>query len=236
MDEHVKSHELLDQLFGEVEEGWRERRDRILVYRIAEKYPELREELYEFFEALIVGDSAETSSLIAEAENQVSQWVQSFGVDLALSAAKKEQRGTTSGSRTPANQAHHADDKNTEGHAASALGDNWIAFLRQRLKRPLPEIANALPNVTVEYLTLVSRHPKIVPRTVCSELAALVERQWRVPAKESLEYLKDQSSVVRAASRARPFDRDPTTFKELLDRAALTQAARDYWVRQAAVD
>ena len=237
MEEQIKL-QLMNELFSEIEEGWRDHRDRTLVYRLAEKHPELREELYEFFEDLILGDSADVVPAIAEAEDRVAQWIRSSGVDVAIAAAKQERHRTTT---EPSRVSFDGGVRGVEETANAAQkkpasADTWIAFLRQRVHQPLPDIAKALPHVTVEYLVLVSRHPKVVPSKVCSALAASVERQWRISAEESLRYLTDQSSVVRAASRPRPFDAEPATFNDLLDRSALSPEAKNFWVHYADVE
>lgn len=229
--------ELMNRLFSEIEQGWRDQGDRLLVYRLAEKHPELRSELYEFFEDLVLGDGNDISSEVAAAEDRVTRWIQTSGLDIATAAAKRERlqptttkptrRSDVSGITEPA--AH-------QQQKAMGIEETWLAFLRQRIRQPLPEIANALPNVNVEYLVLISRHPDKVPLGVCRMLATSVEKQWRVPADESLRCLSTHHVVVRAASRSRPFSAEPATFQDLLDRAALTQEQKNFWMQCVEVE
>lgn len=69
--------ELMNRLYGEIERAWRERKDRAVVYHLAQEYPAVRDELYEFFEDLVLGDGDEVSSDIADAEERVARWIQS---------------------------------------------------------------------------------------------------------------------------------------------------------------
>jgi hypothetical protein len=231
--------ELMNRLFGEIEHAWRDRRDRMVVYRLAKEHPELRDELYEFFEDLVLGDGDEVSSDTAEAEERVARWIHSSGLDIAAAAARRERVNTpaTTTSRrgdasAPLQQATHHQPHTT------AMASTWVSFLRQRIHCALPDVAKALPNVTVEYLVLVSRHPDKVPRAVCNKLATFVETRWRVPADESLKYLSttNQNLVVRAASRSSPFAQEPADFEELLNRAALSQEQKDFWLQYADSD
>lgn len=84
--------QLMNKLFAQLEQGWRQRRDRSLVSRLAETHPELRDELYEFFEDLVVGDMGRVSNETADVEESVSKWIRSSGVDLAIASAKREAR------------------------------------------------------------------------------------------------------------------------------------------------
>jgi|SRR6185369_13192788 len=103
-------------------------------------------------------------------------------------------------------------------------------LLKNRLNRRLPELAAALPNVTPEFIVLVSRHPNLLPVQARVTLAASVEEHLQVSATESMRYLEDQSAITRAASRAGPFVPEPTSFTELLDRAALSPEQRAFWL------
>jgi hypothetical protein len=104
-------------------------------------------------------------------------------------------------------------------------------FLRQRTKQAVPTIAKRLTNVSTEYLILVSRHPSIVPTPVKKTLAKDIEHIWGIPCNDTFQYLIVERNSVRAASRSRPFEREPETFEELLDRSALTKEQRLFWLR-----
>lgn len=238
MESQAKA-QLMDQLFSEIEQGWRRGRDRTLVYRLAEKHPDLRGELYEFFEDLVLSDLGDVASETREAEESVARWIQSSGVDLAIAAAKNERPRTTTRQVNPVipRDLIESDSGQTtpiELERTQRSDDTWVSLLRRRIKRSLPDLARALPNVNVEYLVLVSRHPDIVPIAVCKALATFVEDRWRVPADESLQCLSSGRIAVRAASRSRPFGKEPSTFDELLTRSAMTSEQKTFWLTCAA--
>src|SRR6267378_6525761 len=90
------SSELLGHLFAEVERAWRDRGDRALVYRLSREHPDLRDELYEFFEDLVLGPRPVADRRILEAETRVRQWLESTGFEMALiAAARGRSRETT---------------------------------------------------------------------------------------------------------------------------------------------
>jgi hypothetical protein len=224
------STELMNQLFSEIEHGWRNRKDRMIVYQLAQKHPDVRDDLYEFFEDLVLGDTDALSPKVAEAEERVARWIQSAGLDLATSAARRERFHTPVTTSSQVNKPAELLTRTTPQIATTH--ETWISFLRGRVKCGLPDLARALPNMTVEYLVLVSRYPDKVPRAVCKQLAAFVETRWHVPADESLKYLlTSQTVVVRAASRSTPFVDEPANFEALLSRAALSQTQRDFWLQ-----
>jgi hypothetical protein len=226
--------ELMKQLFGEIENAWRNRKDRMLVYQLAEEHPSLRDELYEFFEDLVLGDSDEVSPEVADAEERVARWIQSSGVNIAVEAARLERVNTPATTTSRPGDVNDPVQQATRSQPQTAMAATWVAFLRERVRCTLPDLAKALPNVTVEYLVLVSRHPDKVPRAVCTKLATFVEKCWQVPADESLKYLStNQNLVVRAASRASPFGQEPVSFEDLLNRAALSQEQKDFWLQYA---
>jgi hypothetical protein len=47
----------------------------------------------------------------------------------------------------------------------------------------------------------------------------------------TFQYLIVEPKSVRAASRSQPFEREPETFEELLDRSALTKEQRFFWLQ-----
>jgi len=101
--------QLMDQLFSEIEQGWRHDRDRTLVYRLAEKHPELRGELYEFFEDLVLSDLGDVASETREDEESIARWIHSSGRVTRLSSDSScpvchvtiDATSSTSGQDTP---------------------------------------------------------------------------------------------------------------------------------------
>jgi hypothetical protein len=232
--------QLMNQLFEAIEQAWRRDGDRAIVYRLADKHPELREELYEFFDDLVLGDTGDVSPDTRESEESITRWIHSAGVDLAIAAAKTDRPRTAtaahaSSATTP--DVHFSDPGHVSSTASPRHSESdvtWILFLRRRVGQSLPQLANALPNVNVEYLALVSRHPSVVPIPVRKALARLAEETWHIPEDQSLQCLSRQTPVVIAASRSRPFSKEPSSFDELLDRSALRPEQKAFWLEYAA--
>jgi hypothetical protein len=224
--------DLLTELFGQIERAWVDRHDRMLVYELSEKYPEFRDQLYEFFEDIVLGPSEEVSSEMEEAEERVHHWLQSSGLDIAKAAAAQEWA-----MRMPSDQTSSPTEASIDSGAAvekAVTGqrktETFLMFLRRRLGQRLPELAKSLPNVTTEYLVLVSRHPNLVPERVKQAFAQYVEERWRIPIKESFAYLAGEPTVLRAASRSQPFEKEPSNFQELLERAKLNAEQKTFWL------
>lgn len=224
--------DLLSQLFAQIERAWLDDHDRMLVYRLSEQHPEFREQLYEFFEDIVLGPERHPSREMLEAEKRVSEWLVSSGLDMGIAAATESRSSTTTTTdQSPSSALSHTErsGSGTPRSAPTTKTDNWLIFLRRRTKQTVPGLTNELEHVTTEYLVLVSRHPNVVPMSVRKHLAEDVERAWRIPVQESLDYLARPPRVQRAASRSRPFDKDPETFEEILDRSALTPEQKAYW-------
>jgi hypothetical protein len=229
----ASDNDILERLLAEIDRAWTDNKDRGIVYRLSREYPQFEDELHEFFRDLIFGLEEEADDDVRRAEESVHRWIMTTGLDVAHTT-----RGTVS---TPPTTTDHSDalrgtgfsEGATEVKKSSASGDTWVAFLRRETKLRLPELAAALPHVTTEYLVLVSRHPTIVPSSVKEELAASTERRFGVSKQDSLRYLSDSPRLMRAASRPRPFENDPSTFNDLLDRSALGLAERAFWLNRA---
>lgn len=228
--------EKLWELFAEIERGWIDKHDRMVVEDLCEKYPEFCDELQDFFADIVLEPSA-ASEEIREVERQTSEWLASTGLEIAKSAqsAARSNASTTKITR--------ATESGTEGspfgvcrgrhstRGAEAHGKTWVAFLRARTNHDLQCVAQRLANVTLQYLVLVGRHPNVVPIGVKRRIVEEVEKEWGVPAEDSYSCLAQDPRLLRAASRTRPFEDDPKTFADLLERAALTNDQKQFWMR-----
>ncbi len=225
--------ELLGQLFCEIERAWIDHRDRLLVYKLSERHPELRDQLYEFFEDLVLGPSYKVNRDIEVAEERVHQWLQSSGLDIAKAAAVQEWAMRVTSDPTSSSAATRLDEEIGVEKVVTGEGktQTFLMFLRRRLRQTLPELAKSLPNVTTEFLVLVSRHPSLVPDQVKQTFAQLVEEHWRIPTKESFVYLAGEPRILRAASRSQPFENEPSSFQELLERANLKAEQKAFWLK-----
>jgi len=231
------SPELLGHLFAEIERAWRDRGDRALVYRLSREHPDLREDLHEFFEDLVLGPRTEADRYVLEAEARVHSWLVSTGFELALAAAVQARSHETTTYRSAGHGSDWppdtADKKSRQSEDDEGSEETWIAFLRRKIGKRIREVAAELPNANAEYLALVSRYPHVVPDGVKTELARRIKDKWGVAEHETLQSLESRRRFLRAASRARAFDKDPSDFNELLDRAALAPEDREFWRRLA---
>ncbi|MBZ5505820.1 MAG: hypothetical protein LAO78_10065 [Acidobacteriia bacterium] len=236
MTEH-KNLDLLAGLCAQIERAWIDCHDRKLVYQLSELHPEWSEELHEFFEDLVLGPAGDSTGEFTNAEEKVSQWLHKFGLELATPATlvtKSSATSTGGHSEAPESPGRNYASEVQEVTRRSEdqpKAKNWIAFLRQMTRQTLPELARHLPNVTTEYLVLVSRHPNVVPIAVKRHIATSVQTVFGVNIHESLAYLSDQPRISRAASRDRPFEKEPETFDEILNRSGFDPDQRSFWIR-----
>jgi hypothetical protein len=234
MTEH-NNLDLLAGLCAQIERAWIDRQDRKLVYQLSDLNPELSEELHEFFEDLVLGPAEDPAGEFANAEQNVSQWLHKFGLELATAGAlgaNSSATRTSGHNETSESPGHNSPEVQAVSHRSEdqAKAENWIAFLRQTTRQTLPELVKHLPNVTTEYLVLVSRHPNVVPMAVKKHMATIVQTAFRVNVHDSLAYLSDQPRISRAASRDRPFEKEPITFEEVLDRSGFNLDQRSFWI------
>lgn len=225
------NQELLSNLYSQIERAWVDDHNRLLVYELGQKHPEFRDELYEFFEDLVLGPGTATIE-IEEAEDQVDQWLQGSSLEILRTAAAKEwamrvTTGATSSAVSDDNEMTVTEEK----VAGKNENENFQLFLRRRLHQKLVDLVVSWPNVTTEYLVLVSRHTALVPERVKETLARYVEARWKIPIRESLIYLDAEQTVLRAASRKQPFEKEPSDFQELLERAGLSAEQKSFWLK-----
>ena len=219
--------ELLGQLLGQIERAWVDRHDRMLVYELSEQHPELRDELYEFFEDLVLGPPTERDREFEAVEDRVHLWLQTSGIDIAKSAAVKEWATRATGGSTSVT----VGETNDETAPEKGQGPQpFLIFLKRRVGQKLPELAAALPNMTTELLVLLSRHPGLLPTQVKEKFAQFVEERWQIPTKECFVYLAGEPQILRAALRSQPFENEPASFQELLDRANLDVNQKTFWL------
>jgi hypothetical protein len=222
------NQELLSNLCSQIERAWVDDHNRLLVYELGQKHPEFRDELYEFFEDLVLGPGTATIE-IEEAENRVDQWLQASSLEILRTAAAKElaMRVTTGATSSAVSD----NNETTVEEKVAGKNENFQLFLRRRLHKKLVDLVVSWPNVTTEYLVLVSRHTALVPERVKETIARYVEERWQIPIRESLKYLDAEQTVLRAASRKQSFEKEPSDFQELLERAGLSAEQKSFWLK-----
>jgi hypothetical protein len=222
------NQELLSNLCSQIERAWVDDHNRLLVYELGQKHPEFRDELYEFFEDIVLGPGTATIE-IEEAEDRVDQWLQASSLEILRTAAAKElaMRVTTGATSSAVSD----NNETTVEEKVAGKNENFQLFLRRRLHQKLVDLVVSWPNVTTEYLVLVSRHTALVPERVKETIARYVEERWQIPIRESLKYLDAEQTVLRAASRKQSFEKEPSDFQELLERAALSAEQKSFWLK-----
>lgn len=225
------NQELLSKLCSQIERAWVDDHNRLLVYELGQKHPEFRDELYEFFEDLVLGPGTATIE-IEEAEDRVDQWLQGSSLEILRTASAKEwAMRVTTGATSPVVSDDNEMTVTEEKVAGKNENENFQLFLRRRLHQKLVDLVVSWPNVTTEYLVLVSRHTALVPERVKETIARYVEERWQIPIRESLNYLDAEQTVLRAASRKQPFEKEPSDFQELLERAGLSAEQKSFWLK-----
>jgi len=233
MSKEMDSDKLLE-LCAAIERAWIDKHDRMFVEELCEKHPEFCDELQEFFADLLLEPSV-ASAEIHEAERQTFEWLTSTGLEIAKSG-QSVARSNGSTKITPATESRTEGSRFEVGHGKTAVhgaevhGKTWVAFLRARTNHNLQSVVQRLANVTLQYLVLVGRHPNVVPVAVKRRIVEEVEKEWGVPAEDSYSCLAQDPRLLRAASRKRPFEDAPKTFADLLERAALTNDQKQFWL------
>lgn len=231
--EHFESAagDVLTSLLAEIEHAWLDRGERTAIERLIREHPEFETDLREFSSCLFDSHDTDVEPEFLKAETTVYDWLLHGGIAEALSDASTVRRQTTQ-TTAVTRDIQNTDETGTE--AAKCADQNqpqsWITFLYRRSGCQRNDIAATLPNVTLEFLVLVSRYPDVIPFAVKAKLAESAQQSLGVPADESLQCLSGHTpSMRRAASRSRPADRPPRTFEDILERAAFDDAARAFW-------
>jgi len=224
--------DLIDDLLIRVEQLWRDS-DKSGLDDFIRRHPKFSAEMQEFLADLAESDDPVDADL-QEAEESVYQWFCTRGIDEALSVAARLRREATSSTKWGSNRSPDAKPASQERQATQVSREPWLAFLGQRLGRKKTALAASLPNVTLEFLSLVSRYPSLVPDQVKDVLSRSVQEHLGVPAEESLQHLSGADVVLkRAASRRGPGGFPPESFEQLLERGALEPSAKLFWLECA---
>ena len=220
--------EKLAELCARIERGWLDHRDRLLVENLSEQYPEFREELTGFFTDLVLGEELPAKEQ-GKVDERIRAWLDSAGFDIAMKALQESRSGgrtTSSPCRAGPKEANSRELKKQTGKR------HWVFMLKARTNQKLECVASKLTHVTKEYLVLVSRYPSVVPWEAKCRMAEEVEKVWGVSTQDSFACLAEEPKLARAASRSQPFGAGPATFYELLDRAALNEEQKRFWLNQ----
>jgi len=223
--------DLLTSLLAELEHAWLDRGERTAIERMISEHPEFETDLREFWSCLFDSRDTDVEPEFLQAESTVYNWLLHKGIAETLLEAATVRRQTMHAT-TVERETQNIDETDAE-HAKcldQQKSDSWITLLYRRSGRKRNEIAATLPNVTLEFLVLVSRYPDVIPFLVKAKLAESAQQSLGIPVNESLQCLSSNTPPMRrAASRSRPADRPPQTFEDILERAAFDEAARAFW-------
>jgi hypothetical protein len=104
-----------------------------------------------------------------------------------------------------------------------------LGALRQQTNLPPSAIAKAM-DVSVTFLSAVSRSPKVVPERWRQELASRAERALQVDQRLVMASLTQPFQYELAASRDTPYATEVVrSYEDILERADMPAEARQYW-------
>jgi hypothetical protein len=221
----ISRQNFLDDLLVEIDHAWHDPSARPRIEALIQQHPEWADEAREFLAALEGMDEPGEDEL-RQADDRIHQWLLSTGIEAALAKA------TRTAHETPTRSAHRprAGDAGRGPQGAPKARESWLSFLGNKTGRKKAELARSLPHVTLEFLSLVSRYPTVVPESARLALSDLAQEHLGIPVNDSLCYLQHRDVVsARAASRKSERDRPPETFAQILERAALSAEDRRYW-------
>lgn len=222
--ENLQMDPLLEALCGEIEIAWRDEGDDSRVDQLAAAHPELSEELYDFLADLIEVELArgEHDAASEEFGSFVRHWLENGGYDAARSFARNEMASSSSITSDPAPPS-----------STSAEILPFVGMLRSKTGLATRDVAERIgrDDVSVEFLTLVSRYPTVVPTAVCDELIQRVI-PLGVTEHEARSSLR-RATTQLAALRQGEFPTEEMSFELLLKRANLRAKAKKYWIALA---
>ena len=220
--------DVLESMLIQIERAWFDRGDRGEVERLIAEYPELAEELREFSQLLEPDEIDMVEPTFLKAEDSLRDWLLNAGIEKALSSSAAARRKPTV--TTISDPAGDGGEKGNASNQAVTT-ESWMTFLYHRTGCQRTEIASRLPNVTLEFLSLVSQYPGVIPYPVKATLAESAETCFGISAEESLDWLSRAPTLTkRAASRRTPVGRAPESFDEILERAEFDDSARTFWL------
>jgi hypothetical protein len=224
---------LLERLCTEIEAAWEDRREYRILHHLAEEYPDLSDELYDFFAVLTSDNDPDLPPALAQrAVARTREWLESGAYDRIVQEARAERRLTPTPATSEPTTSPVSGDGSQESRGAPPPR-SFIGFLQQRTQQPPMAIAARIPHASVELLTWLGRHPDLMNSAVRRSLARAIEVSWTIPQQETLLELNSPTELQRAASRRGAYGAPPDSFRELLRRTGLSPADQRYWLRVA---
>jgi hypothetical protein len=241
--------ELLEHLYAQIEMAWMQKGAVPLVDRLATRYPEYRDELYDFLALLVdseLGEPVSTEEILKSAD-RTKKWLAEEGYESAAQAAKDmRQHDTTTDSTDPKDNVGSVEtdsvvssgDKEWESEGTPALG--FMGLLQLRTNR-LPH--QLLDDIGVPDFLLTfaqDNPPEETPERARKEIVRRASDKGWIQGGEGEAAL--DRVVLRAAFRRRPYAHSRPTgaesakqskfsrYVDLIRRSHLKKVAKQYWL------
>lgn len=217
------TEDLLPRLWEEIERAWNTRRDHEVVHRLAAKYPDLAEDLYEFFADVVEAgdDLGRLRPEYADRDRKVREYLQREGYERAVAAALAD----SSPASTPTPAAGSGGATLTPPKAAPLL-----AMLRRETGESVHSLARDL-GITAAFLVVVSENGSRLPAKARNELVRRVRKTHVLNEDDLLaSFSVAPRSMQRAASRTKAFGSKGATYAALVKASDLDPAQKTFWL------
>lgn len=234
---------LLQRLYVELETTWNRERDPAVADRLASRYPDYVDALYDFFDLVLSSEEGGSAPDAARRHvaSRLREWLHHEGFSRARAEGAARRGRVQSAASPPVSGPAPVDTSHTD-HTASPAGRTsgggpsgpppLVGVLRTRTRLRLDDIATSM-DVPKGMLTLMSHHPALVPGPVREEVAARAEARLGVNRAEVVAALTRTTAYAAeyavAASRNGAYGKAPETFADVLESAGLSATQRDYW-------
>lgn len=227
---NANAEDRLQQLMMELELAWTSTREDRLVDKLAAKYPEYAEELYEFFADLVEAelDLDQPRPELAAADARVRAWLEREGHRQVEAARRASATGQTP-TPTPGPMSAPVP---TEPARPGGPGPPrpFVGLLRSVTGQNISALAVAL-DVTPGFLLDVSEHGDVLSEAARVEFADRAERTLHVDRRQSIAALRMSGrEFQKAASRGKPYQARQVTYPELVRRSDLAAEQKQYWL------
>ena len=219
----------LDELLARVETAWLEQRNDQLVDEQAERYPQFKEELYDFFGLLLEGELSEPRAPEAAASSvkRTKQWLYAEGFALAAQAAQK---ATSTRTVVPHGAGHPPESDSEADEGIGLLGlvldETGCSFEQILQETDIPDVV----------MTYVDDYYDVTPfYYVREEVIDRLHRKYQF-GKARLHRVALGGARVNfevAAFRTSSYQPGIPNLIERLKKSALAQTTKDYWIALA---
>lgn len=228
---------LFEQLCVRIQDAWERERDADLVEEFSRQYPNLADELFDFFDYLLATEIVgEQGGMDEHSMSVIRSWYETEGRGMArrLAAEERERLGQTGALETPTVPPKPAA---SGAELRSSLPPNpetggpklsLIGLLREKSQKPIVAIAQDL-RITPIFLRLITDHPDVVPTPVKEEVAQRAEASYGLVQGRVLDFLNEHPAYPMAASRDQPYAARSITFEQILTWSDLSEDDKAFW-------